>query len=295
LFVALVAGATASAAAMTLAMPMPMPIAGATTSQALQASEASRASQASPAAPAATMPAATTAISLTLPEITGRAFTHGGVIEVPDNTALTRVDISVAASEAKFVNDDEVFLELQDGTGNIAVMAGNVTVVTLDGAKIARFKAPDVTNPVMVSSGAELRVRGYVRRRKLREKSLSQEWTLRAGSTRFISEQAGDRDGERLTIAIDEPIAEPILSTETAETTVDVKGRVTPARGLTRLTVGGVAIAPDRTEASQAFATTMVANAQTRELVVEAEDSFGRIATVVIPIAAPGARRRPLP
>jgi hypothetical protein len=233
-------------------------------------------------------PSGTTVLELTLPEKTDRKFTRGGVIEVPADTTLMKVNLTVAASESSWIDEQDLLLELHDGKSNRAVMAKNVSVVTIDGLKIARFAATDILDPLVITADAPLRVRGIIRKKRI-----TQEWTLLASTnrSRFFSEQAGEHEGERLTIAIEEPIAPPILSRETTKMDVIVKGQVKPAAALTRLVVGGINVPPDRTEASQAFTATVTVDASMREFVVEAEDKFGRVASVVIPIAVPGVRK----
>jgi hypothetical protein len=231
----------------------------------------------------------TSVLELTLPERTNRKFARGGVIEVPANTMLTKVNLTVAASESSWIDEQDLLLELHDGQRNRAVMASNVSVVTIDGLKVARFVATDVADPLVVTADSPLRVRGVIRKRRI-----TQEWTLQASASpsRFISEQAGTHEGVRLTIAIDEPIAPPILLRDMTTMDVTVKGQVKPAAGLTRLVVAGIEVPPDRTEASQTFAVTVPIDASMREFVVEASDKFGRTASVVIPIAVPAAMRK---
>ncbi len=231
----------------------------------------------------------TNLLELTLPETTARKFSRGGVIEVPADTTLTKVNLTVAASESKWIDEQDLLLEIHDGERNRAVMAKNVSVVTIDGLKVARFATTDVADPLVIKAESPLRVRGVIKKKRI-----TQEWTLRAsaGPSRFIREQAGEQEGVRLTIAIDEPIAPPILSREITKTDVTVKGRVTPAAGLTRLAVAWTAIPPDRTEASQTFTSTVTVDASMREFVVEAEDKFGRVASVIIPIAVPASMRK---
>jgi hypothetical protein len=234
-------------------------------------------------------PAPATVLELTLPEKTNRKFSRGGVIEVPADTMLTKVNLTVAATESLWIDEQDLLLELHDGQRNRAVMASNVSVVTIDGLKVARFVAPDIANPLVVTADPPLRVRGVIRKRRI-----TQEWTLQASASpsRFISEQAGTHEGVRLTIAIDEPIAPPILLRDMTKMDVTVKGQVKPAAGLTRLVVAGIEVPPDRTEASQTFAVTVPIDVSMREFVVEAEDKFGRAAAVVIPIAVPAAMRK---
>jgi hypothetical protein len=231
---------------------------------------------------------APTVLELTVPEITARKFSRGGVIEVAEETTITKVNLTVTASESKWIDEQDLLLELHDGQRNRAVMATNVSVVTIDGLKVARFVATDIADPLVITADSPLRVRGIIRKRRI-----TQEWILQASasSSRFISEQAGAHEGERLTIAIEEPIAPPILSREMTKMDVTVKGQVTPAAGLTRLVVAGINVPPDRTEASQAFTATVTVDASMREFVVEAEDKFGRTASIIIPIAVPGARK----
>jgi hypothetical protein len=232
---------------------------------------------------------AATVLELTLPERTARKFSRGGVIEMPADTMLTQVNLTVAASESSWIDEQDLLLELHDGQRNRAVMAKNVSVVTIDGLKVARFVATDIADPLVITADSPLRVRGVIRKRRI-----TQEWTLQASASpsRFISEQAGTHEGVRLTIAIEEPIAPPILSREMTKMDVTVKGQVTPAAGLTRLVVAGINVPPDRTEASQTFTATVPADASMRELVVEAEDKFGRAASVIIPIAVPAGVRK---
>lgn len=233
-------------------------------------------------------PSDTTVLELTLPEKTDRKYSRGGVIEVPADTTLMKVNLTVAASESSWIDEQDLLLELHDGKVNRAVMAKNVSVVTLDGLKIARFAATDILDPLVITADAPLRVRAIIRKKRI-----TQEWTLVASTnnSRFFSEQAGEHEGERLTIAIEEPIAPPILTRERTKMDVTVKGLVKPATALTRLVVGGISMAPDRTQVSQEFTATVAVDTSMREFVVEAEDKLGRVASVVIPIAVPGVRK----
>jgi hypothetical protein len=231
----------------------------------------------------------TNLLELTLPETTARKFSRGGVIEVPADTTLTKVNLTVAASESKWIDEQDLLLEIHDGERNRAVMAKNVSVVTIDGLKVARFATTDVADPLKITAESPLRVRGVIKKKRI-----TQEWTLRASASpaRVISEQAGAQEGVRLTIAIDEMTPPPILSREVTKLDVVVKGQVKPADGLTRLSVGGITVPPDRTEASQAFTATVPVDVSMREFVVEAEDKFGRVASVVIPVAVPASLRK---
>jgi hypothetical protein len=230
----------------------------------------------------------TTVLELTLPEKTDRKFTRGGVIEVPPDTRLYKVNLTVAASESQWIDEQDLLLEVHDGEGNRAVMSKNVSVVTKDGLKIAQFVETDIVKPLLITAESPLRVRGVIRKKRI-----AQEWILRASAktSRFLGEQTGAHEGERLAIAIAEPVAPPILSGDVTKMDVTVKGQVKPAANLTRLVVGGVNVKLDRTEESQTFTATVGVDASMREFVVEAEDSFGRTASVIIPIAVPGVRR----
>jgi hypothetical protein len=228
----------------------------------------------------------TRVLGLTMPEITTHTFSRGGVIEVPEGTRLTEVNLTVSASESRWIGQD-LLLELYEGDRTRA-MASNVKVVTIDGQKVARFVVPDCLDPIRITSERPLRVLGVIKK-----KGTTQEWTVQArpGRSHFISEQAGEHKGERLRIAIEEPIAPPIRSRETPAVSVSVKGQVTPADELTRLAVADVDIRVDRTEPSQRFTASVTVGESKHEFVVEAEDKLGRAATVIIPIASPGARK----
>ena len=225
----------------------------------------------------AAQPPPASTFSLLLPELADRPFASGGLVEVPDGTRISALQFALAARHARRVDEGAITAQM-DGRPLV------VTVVVADDRKSARYRVADATHPIVVRKGADVRLRAAVRGRD----DLAQEWLLRAGATPFIVERAGDRDGERLNVVLKAPADRPILFQGTAQLPVDVRGEVFPARDLRRLTIAGASIPPDRTQDRLAFSAAAVADATTRELVIEADDEFGRMAAVIVPIVKAG-------
>jgi len=215
--------------------------------------------------------------SLHLQELSDRSFASGGLLEVPDGTRIGLIDFALAPRHSRRVDEGSIVTQM-DGRPLSTV------VVLVDDTKIARHRVSDPTHSIVVRKGTEVRLRASVRARD----DLSQEWLLRAGPTPFIVERAGDRDGERLNIVLRAPNDRPIVFAGKPPLSVDVRGDVFPARDLRRLSVAGATLSADRTQDRLAFSTTAVADASTREIVVEAVDEFNRVAAVIVPIVRAG-------